>query len=51
MARSGQPGILCGYSLVTNNYYNGSPSGGAAVGFALQNSPQDRRPVSVYVPG
>lgn len=36
----GQPGILSGYSLVTNNYYNGSPQFGAAVGVCLQTAPK-----------
>jgi hypothetical protein len=36
----GQPGILSGYSLVTNNYYNGSPTFGAAVGVCLQTAPK-----------
>jgi hypothetical protein len=32
-----QPGILNGISLVTNNFYNGSPSSGASAGIALQS--------------
>lgn len=36
----GQPGILSGFSLVTNNYFNGSPAGGTAVGMCLQTCPK-----------
>jgi hypothetical protein len=32
-----QPRLLNGVSLVTNNYYNGSPSGGLSAGMALQS--------------
>jgi hypothetical protein len=36
----GQPNLLLGYSLVTNNYYNGSPTFGLAAGIALQSAPK-----------
>jgi hypothetical protein len=32
-----QPGILNGISLVTNNFYNGSPNSGAAAGISLRS--------------
>lgn len=32
-----QPGLLNGISLVTNNFYNGSPTAGASAGCAIQS--------------